>query len=104
VPEQFDLVENPNTARRRRYPFLLVLQHDRVSSVGSTVVAPVGEARSDMTGTRLHPSVELAGRQYVVFVEQLAAVPRQALGHVVGSAAPWRYAIVAAIDHLFTGI
>jgi hypothetical protein len=48
--------------------------------------------------------VVVAGRQYLVFIEDLAAVPRGALGRVVGSAEADRYAIVGALDLLFTGI
>ena len=53
---------------------------------------------------RLHPTIELGGRRYTMFVQELAAVPRQLLGRVVGSAEAHRYAIVAALDLLFTGI
>jgi toxin CcdB len=104
VPQQFDLVENLNSARRRQYPFLIVLQHNRVASIDIVVVAPVANAHSSLMGTRLHPALDLAGSTYVVLVEQMAAVSRQTLGRVVGSADPWRYQIVAAIDLLFTGI
>jgi hypothetical protein len=39
-----------------------------------------------------------------MFAQELAAVPRQVLGRIVGSAEANRYAIVAALDLLFTGI
>jgi toxin CcdB len=104
VLRQFDLIENLNPASRRQYPFLVVLQHDRVSSIGSIVVAPLGEANPALAGARIHPSLELGSRRYVIFVEQLAAVPHRMLGPVVGSAEANRYAIVAALDLLFTGI
>jgi hypothetical protein len=53
--------------------------------------------------TRLHPTVDVAGQTYVIFIEDLASVPRRTLGRVVGTAEEKRYEIVAAIDMLFTG-
>jgi hypothetical protein len=55
------------------------------------------------TRTKLHPSVSL-DQEYLVLVEQLSAVSRRILGHVVGSAEANRYDLVAALDLLFTGI
>jgi hypothetical protein len=48
--------------------------------------------------------MEVSGRTYVVLVEQLAAVTRQTLGRVVAAAEKDRYAIIRALDLLFTGI
>ena len=104
MPQQFDLVENLDPDGRGQYPFLIVLQHDRVSSTTGVVVAPLVEASPALAGTRLHPRVAVAGRQYFVFIEDLAAIPKGTLGRVVGSAEPDRYSIVAALDLLFTGI
>jgi toxin CcdB len=104
LPQQFDLVENLDPDGRGRYPFLIVLQHDRVSSTTSVVVAPLVEATPALAHTRLHPQVVIAGRQYFVFIEDLAAIPKRILGRVVDSAEPNRYEIVAALDLLFTGI
>jgi len=104
LAHQFDIVENLNPTGRGHYPFLVILQHDRVSSIGSVVVAPLSETKSLSKGARLEPTVELEGRRYAIFAQELAAVPRQVLGRVVGSAARERYAIVAALDLLFTGI
>jgi mRNA-degrading endonuclease toxin of MazEF toxin-antitoxin module len=102
--QQFDIVENLNPVTRNRFPLAVVLQHDRVSTFSALVVAPLTAASPVLLGTRLHPMVDLSGRQFVVLVEELAAVARRTLGRVVGSAEPNRYAIVAALDLLFTGI
>ena len=104
MAQQFNLVENLDPVGRGQYPFLLVLQHDRVSSTTGVVVAPLVEASPALAHTRLHPAVVIAGRQYSVFIEDLAAIPKATLGRVVGSADAQRYAIVAALDLLFTGI
>jgi toxin CcdB len=86
------------------YPYVIVLQHDRVSSFATIVVAPLVRATSVQGQTRLHPSIDVDGVTYAMFVEDLAAVPRCTLGRVVGSAETNRYEILAAIDMLFTGI
>ena len=104
MAQQFDLVENLNPTGRGQYPYLVVLQHDRVSAAGSVIVAPLTLATPALSRTRLHPLLAVSNRQYVVLTEELAAIPRQTLGRVVGSAEAHRYYIVAALDLLFTGI
>jgi hypothetical protein len=74
LPRQFDTVENLNVGRRGQYPFLIVLQHDRFSSLGSVIAAPLVAAGPDLTASRLHPAVVVTARRYLVIVEQLAAV------------------------------
>ena len=104
MPRQFDLVENLNPVARLHYPYLVVLQHDRVSSVVDIVVAPLVRPSSRHARTRLHPTVDVTGETFVIFIEDLAAVPRHTLGRVVGNAEDSRYEIVGALDLLFTGI
>ena len=82
----------------------MVFQHDRVTSINTVVVAPLVESGPRFARTRLHPALTVSGKQYLVLVEEIAAVPRRALGRVVGSAQDSRYDLVAALDLLFTGI
>jgi len=103
--QQFDVVENLNPISRGRYPFALLLQHSRVSSTGTLVAAPLTASNTALTRTRLHPSILVNGRLYnIVLIEELSAVQRRLLGRTVASAETNRYAIVAALDPLFTGI
>jgi len=104
VPRRFDIVENPNKSRRDLYPFLLILQHDCVTSIQSVIVAPLVRAGEGPASGRLHPTLELDGQRYVVLTEDLGSMPRNRLGRVVGSAESRDYEIVAALDLLFTGI
>jgi hypothetical protein len=101
---QFDIVENRNPTRRAQYPFLVILQHDRVAALKSVVTAPLVEATANLVESRLHPSVVIAGRPYILLLEQLAAIETGSLGRVIGSAGTIRYGIVAALDLLFTGV
>ncbi len=51
----------------------------------------------------LNPRLEVEGEALVVATQLLAAVPRRALGPVVGSAAQQRDTITRALDLLLTG-
>jgi len=104
LPRQFDIVENRNFARRGQYPFLIVLQHDRVAAMRSVVAAPLVEFTAGLAASRLHPLITIAGLDYVIVVEQLAAVEPNSLGRTIASAQSIRYDIVAALDLLFTGV
>jgi toxin CcdB len=104
LPQQLDIVENRNSGTRGNYPFLIVLQSDRVSSFNSLIAAPLARANGPFARSRIHPQVEVAGVPYVVLSERLAAIQTSTLGRVVGSAAANRYEIIAALDMLFTGI
>jgi CcdB protein len=52
----------------------------------------------------MHPEISINGERYVALVEQLAAVPRRALGRAISTAKNNDYEIIAALDMLFTGI
>lgn len=104
MARQFDIVENLNPTRRAQYPFLVVLQHDHVSALRSVIAAPLVDATPDLKASRLHPSIAIDEHQYVIIVEEMAAIPPNVLGRVVSSAEAQRYDIVAAIDLCFTGI
>jgi toxin CcdB len=104
LPRQFDIVENLNFASRGRYPFLVILQHDRVTALRSVIAAPLVEATASLVGSRLHPAVAIDGRSYLIISEELAAIQPNSLGRFIASAESIRYDIVAALDLLFTGI
>jgi toxin CcdB len=104
LPRQFDIVENLNLSTRAQYPFLVILQHDRVATLRTVVAAPLAGAAAVRAGSQLQISIAIAGRRYVMLAEQLAAIQTNLLGRVVASAESIRYEIVRAIDLLFTGI
>jgi|SRR5215470_8180931 len=102
--QQFDIVENLSPITRGRYPLAVILQHPRVSSTGTLVVGPLTESSAALSRSRLHPRIDVKSRSYVMITEELSGVLRRTLGQIVGSAEHNRYAIIAAIDLLFTGI
>jgi toxin CcdB len=104
LPQQFDIVENLHPVGRTEFPFLLILQHDRISSTSGVVVAPLIRVGPVSSNVRLHPTIDVAGRAHLVLIEELATVSRRLLGRIVGTAEGRRYEIVGALDLLFTGI
>jgi toxin CcdB len=101
---QFDVVENLNPATRGRFPFVVVLQHDRIYGLSTVIVAPLTPAAPVLPLDGLRSEVRVSGQRYRVLVEQLAAVRQPILGRAVGSLEDDRYSIIRAIDLVFTGI
>jgi len=100
---QFDLHRH---AKRGLYPFLVDIQADLLAGLATRVVVPLVPLRRYGTRpiTRLNPLVAIGGREHVVVVQELAAVPATALGAVVGSLAARRADLLAALDLLLTGV
>jgi hypothetical protein len=101
--QQFDVAENLNPVSRRQYPLLVVLQHDRISSLTTVVAAPLISANRGVERMRLHPAVEVNYDRYLIIMEYVAAVQLRLVGRVVGNVEANRYEIVAGLDMLFTG-
>jgi toxin CcdB len=100
---QFDLLRH---GKNRRYPFVLDVQADLLRDLATRVVVPltpVRQLRGKPIG-RLNPVVALEGVQYAIAFQELAAVPADALGDVIGNLRNRREELVAALDLLFTGI
>ena len=99
---QFDVFRNP---RGGGYPFLLELQADLLSSLATRVVVPLVPIKKyGKPITRLHPTVTIAGVEYVLKFHDLAAVPASALVQRVHSLAHRRAELIGALDLLFTGV
>ncbi len=100
---QFDLHRNPKGGA---YPLLVDLQADLLGSLATRVVAPMMSMKryGARPITRLNPVIRVKDVDYVVVLQELAAVPLSALGEAVGSLADRRVDLVAAVDLLFTGI
>lgn len=100
---QFDVFRNP---RGGLYPLLLDIQAEVLSQLETRVVVPLAErARYGARPiTRVNPLATIAGTEYVLVFQELAAIPRSALGERLASLDSQRPALIAAIDLLFTGI
>ncbi len=103
---QFTVHRNPNPESKALYPFLLDVQSDLISSLGTRVVVPLCLA-SAMKGKlikTLMPVFEIDGKQYAMLTPQLAGVAKKQIGVKVADLAHHRGEIVAALDLLITGI
>lgn len=101
---QFDLYVNPILAARRAYPYVVVMQSD-FAAPSEQIVAPLAPSIPSLKVTgRLAPRVTVNGSDHHVFVPRLAAIRTRDLSTRVGSIAPARAELLAAIDYLFFGI
>jgi len=100
---QFEIFRNPDTVSARSRPYIVVLQSDFLSGVGSVVVAPLAPAARVKPLVRLTPKIPVGNSDYVVMMHELAAIPRKVLKRSVGTAASKSDELVAALDLVFVG-
>ncbi len=101
----FCVFQNLNPRTRMAVPYLLDVQSDLFSVLGTRVVVPLylSEAAGVQVMSRLTPLVSFLGQSLVVMVPELAGIPRRELGPVSGDLAASRGEILQAIDLLLTG-
>ena len=102
---QLDVYANANPASRTAIPFLLDVQADLLSGLGTRVVVPLyrAELAPGRGMTRLTPRLEFQGQTYLAMVPELAGISRRALGPLAGNLIAQREVLLAALDFLFTG-
>lgn len=101
---QFDVYINPNAATRNLIPYLLDVQTDLLSDLGTRVVVPlVVVEEMGVVMKQLCPRFTLEGREVVMSTAELAGVPSRSFGQPMASLQNQRAEIVAALDLLFTG-
>jgi toxin CcdB len=103
---QFDVYRNPNPATRSRIPFLLDVQVQLLDSLATRIVVPLckADAIGGKPAEHLNPQFEVEGRKVFMLTQELAGIPRKALGDLAGNLAVERKQIIAALDFAFTGI
>lgn len=98
---QFD-VHRTRTAAT--YPFVVDVQADIHAKLAVRLVAPmIARSRYTQPLTRLTPAVTVQGADYIVLIPLLASVSSASLGEIVGSLAPHRTALIAAVNLLIAG-
>jgi toxin CcdB len=100
---QFDVHRNP---KRGAFPLLLDVQADLLSSLATRVVVPMTklDPRGPKPISRLNPIAAVDGVKYALVFQELAAIPKSALGERVASLAGRRVDLIAALDLLLTGV
>jgi toxin CcdB len=102
---QFDVFRNKNPSQAKRIPFVIDLQSELLEHLATRVVAPLADPGliDGKLAKILNPSFVVEGRKVVMLTPELAGIPRKALGSRVGTLAPQRAEIIAALDLTFTG-
>jgi toxin CcdB len=103
---QFTVYRNKNPSTRSAVPYLLDIQSDLLESLETRVVVPLcaTEAIRGKAIRTLMPVVEIEGEPFAMLTPQLAGIPRSELGAPIARIEQQRFAIIAAIDVLVTGI
>lgn len=103
---QFTVYRNKNPRTRTNYPLLVDAQADLLEDLQTRLVIPLTKASALTRNpiTRLTPSIEVHGEQYLLMTPQLAGIVRSELGAPVGNVVEQRAAVVAALDLLITGV
>ena len=101
----YSVFQNPNPRTNGAIPFLLDVQSELLSVLGTRVVVPLyrPEAAGVQAMSRLTPVVTFQGEPLVAMVPELAGIPRRDLGPASGDLAASRAEILQAIDLLLTG-
>ena len=101
---QFDIVPNPFPAGRGERPFLVAVQHNRLSELSTRVLVPLVATGKLGLKSRLNPEIVLEGRTYFIDPTNMVTLPLRLLGKPVANIESSRDRIIAALDLVFTGI
>lgn len=82
---------------------VVVLQHDSIEALTTTVVAPLFKLNEYRVVAKLTPVVEVKGERFVVAIDRLASVPKAELGKSIANLEQSRLDLLSATDFLFTG-
>jgi toxin CcdB len=103
---QWDVYPNPSARLRDEIPFLLDLQSDLLSGLGSRLVAPLARTRvaSAALPRRLCPQFTVNGSQLVLLPQESGPIDARLLKRKVVSLRAHAHEIVAALDAVISGI
>jgi toxin CcdB len=101
----YSVFRNPNPGTNTAIPFLLDVQSEVLSMLGTRVVVPLylTGAADVHAMSRLTPVVDFQGQPLVAMVPELAGIPRRELGAMAGDLLSSRGEILAAMELLLTG-
>jgi len=103
---QFDVYRNPNTATQKTFPFILDVQHEHISDLGTRIVLPLGRFqyfKNENLGKLTHV-IKYEGDELILLTPQVASMPTSRLRNPVGTLEHFRTEILAALDFAITGI
>jgi toxin CcdB len=103
---QFDVYRNPNKATQQTFPFILDIQHEHLSALGTRIVLPLGRLtylKNESLG-KLTPIIEYEGDKLRILTPQISSIPTNLLKDPIGTLEHLRSEIFAALDFAITGI
>lgn len=102
---QFTVYRNKNPKSKAEIPFLLDVQSNLLSELGTRVVIPLFQKRTLRVKplTKLTPEFQIDGKKFILMTPQLAGISIKDVGDAVGDLVRYRSDVVAALDLLITG-
>lgn len=102
---QFSVFRNRNPKSKADIPYLLDVQSNLLSELGTRVVIPLYLKKSlpIKPMTKLTPEVQIEGRRFILMTPQMAGISVKDLGDEVCEITKNRNDIISAIDLLITG-
>jgi len=103
---QFSVYQNKNKATETRFPLLLNIQNDLLTSMQTCVVVPLTkfETMAHSPMGKLTPILLVQGQNYCMMTPQLAGINKRELGVEVEILASYQHDIVSAVDFLLSGV
>ena len=103
---QWDVYPNPSVRLRDEIPFLVDLQSDLLSGLGSRLVAPLARTRvaSAALPHRLCPVFTIAGSTVTLLPQESGPIDARLLKRKVASLRAHAHDIVGALDAVVSGI
>lgn len=102
---QFDVHRDPFAAAAETVAYVIELQHDLFGSIDFVLLAPLAPRRIVARPISiLNPVIKIAGDEYVLLTQQIVSVRRNVLREPTVNVAVERYAILRALDMMFTGV
>ena len=103
---QWDVYPNPSARLRDEIPFLVDLQSDLLSGLGSRLVAPLARTRAASAALphRLCPVFTIAGSTVTLLPQVSGPIDSRLLKRKVASLRAHAHEIVGALDSVFVGI
>ena len=99
---RFDVYANPTASERVHTPYVLDVQNDHLTPLGTRVVIPLRALKSfGKPAASLNPLIQVEGRQVIVDTAALAPVPASMLRRPVMNAHDSRSEVQDALDALF---
>jgi toxin CcdB len=103
---QFDVHENTNADSAQRFPYLLDIQSNILSSLPTRFVAPIASEAMlpKHLPERLCPQVTINNKPYRVIGFEAAAIPAKRLGPLVCSLKEQSFELLDCIDAVLSGV